>query len=66
MKVWMVILIAGRVIGAEGPLPYTIDECRRATAEVRDIAVNGIRKELPYTDVSQIVLECRYSDTEPR
>lgn len=55
MKLFMIILLHGKIGGVVGPLPYDLEECERRAAEFQE----------EQNPVSPLIFKCVESKTRP-
>ena len=65
MKLWIIIYLAGELVGSVGPLPYGPDECEKRIAEKMAEANHDVVTPGGFT-TKDVRLACEYRDARPR
>jgi hypothetical protein len=64
VKLWMVIYLAGQIVGTVGPLPYDEPECVRRVVDKMAGADHSVTTPEGYT-IHDVRLVCEWHDERP-
>lgn len=64
-KLYILIYLAGKLVGTIGPLPYGMDECHERIAE-KMATVNSDEFKRRAARESDLNLRCEFHETRPR
>lgn len=65
MKLWMIVYLAGQIVGSIGPLPYGMDECVLRADDQMSALDHSIITEEGYT-AEDVGFSCEWRDEHPR